>query len=191
LVIPTLWLNDDPLSLDDDSNFLTCVDVMRDYTDTSRQAQLVWKAADGCCMTNGQACQVTCQDACMIVDDSRIGHVRAIPASYSAGVWTNTLPSNCGLPSSARLWYRAGLLSMTNALKEAIARLANVLLPEAPCGCNQTRQRWERDREIQDINTLDAGLAFSAFGTSARGAIFAWSVIKQLQPLGGAASVTR
>jgi hypothetical protein len=80
---------------------------------------------------------------------------------------------------------------MTNVLKEAIARLANVLLPEAPCGCNQTRLRWEKDREVQDINTIDASLAFSAFGTSARGAIFAWAVVKQLQPLGGAASVTR
>jgi hypothetical protein len=191
LVLPNLWLNDDPLSLDDDLNFLTCVDVMRDYTDIGTQAQLVWKTAGGCCVTDGQVCQEACQTACLIVDDSRVGHVRTMPASYSAGAWTAAVFSNCGLPSAARLWYRAGLLSMTNALKEAITRLANVLLPEAPCGCNQTRLRWEHDREIQDINTLDVSLAFSAFGTSARGAIFAWSVIKQLHPLGGAASITR
>ena len=41
LVLPHLWLNDDPLSLDDDANFLTCLDVMRDYTDTGTQAQIV------------------------------------------------------------------------------------------------------------------------------------------------------
>ena len=191
LVLPNLWLNDDPLSLDDDLNFLTCVDVMRDYTDTSIQAQLVWKTAGGCCATDGQACQEACQTACLIVEDSRIGHVRIMPASYSAGAWSTSALSNCGLPNAARLWYLAGLSSMTNALKEAVTRLANVLLPEAPCGCNQTRLRWEHDREIQDINALDVSLAFSAFGTSARGAIFAWSVIKQLHPLGGAASITR
>ena len=191
LVNPTLWLNDEPLSLDDDLNFLTCVDVMRDYTEQDVQAQIVWKTAGGCCATGGVACQEACQSACLIVDDSRVGHVRTMPASYGAGVWTAASFVNCGLPSAARLWYLAGLSSMGNALKEAITRLANVLLPEAPCGCNQTRLRWEHDREIQDINTLDANLAFSAFGTSARGAIFAWSVIKQLKPLGGASSVTR
>lgn len=191
LVRPNLWLDDAPLSLDDDSNFLACVDVMRDYTAQDVQAQIVWKSQGDCCATNGQACQTTCQDACLIVDDSRVGLVRTVPASYSAGVWTNATPNNCGLPSAARLWYLAGLSSMSVALKEAITRLANVLLPEAPCGCNQTRLRWEHDREIQDINTIDASLAFSAFGTSARGAIFAWSVVKQLKPLGGASSVTR
>jgi hypothetical protein len=191
LVLPHLWLNDDPLSLDDDANFLTCLDVMRDYTDTGTQAQIVWKSAGGCCTTQGQACVDACQTACLIVDDSRVGQLRTVPASFSAGVWTNAAYTNCGPPSLARLWYRAGLSSMTNVLKEAIARLANVLLPEAPCGCNQTRLRWEKDREVQDINTIDASLAFSAFGTSARGAIFAWAVVKQLQPLGGAASVTR
>ena len=188
---PNLWLDDKPLSQDDDTNFLTCVDVMRDYTAQDVQAQIVWKTAGECCVTGGQACQEACQSACLIVDDSRTGLVRTVPASYSAGVWTNALPNNCGLPNVTRLWYVAGLQSMGTALKEAITRLANVLLPEAPCGCNQTRLRWEHDREIQDINTLDANLAFSAFGTSARGAIFAWSVIKQLKPLGGALSVTR
>lgn len=191
LVLPHLWLDDVPLALNDNANFLTCVDVMRDYTATDVQAQIVWRSAGTSCTSSGQACQTACQDACLIIDDSRIGHVRTIPAAYSAGVWSNSSLSNCGYPSTARLWYLAGLLSMTNALKEAITRLANVLLPEAPCGCNQTRLRWERDREVQDINTVDASLAFSAFGTSARGAIFAWSVVKQLKPLGGASSVTR
>src|SRR4030065_514187 len=72
----------------------------------------------------------------------------------------------------------------------AIVRLPNTYLVEEPCGCAQTKWRWTRDREEAEINFYDAQLCMSAFGTTMKGALFAWSVIKRIPPIarGGALS---
>jgi hypothetical protein len=75
-------------------------------------------------------------------------------------------------------------------MAEAIVRLANTYLVDAPCGCSQTRHRWERDREEQEINTIDAALCMSAFGTTMRGAMFAWSVVKRQPPIAHGGALT-
>lgn len=188
-VHPMGWLDSVPLSLADNANFLTTVDVYRHYTIPNPAAQLVWNPTGLTLCEGGTGCVEACGDACLIVDDSRVGIVRTPLTSYAAGVWTYTTSTNSGYPAKVRLWYKSGLYALSNAMQEAIVRLANVFLPEAPCGCGLTRQRWDRDREEQDINTIDAALAFSAFGTAARGAVFAWTTVKRLNPLGGGSSL--
>ena len=192
-VRPDLWLDDDPIDLSVDANFLAYVDVYRRYTDPSQPAQLVWFGGAGTCV--GPTCAESCQTACLQILDERPSTVHAIAGTYSAGAWTGASFQYPVLPNAARLWYLAGYHEhfstwieadwMVEDLAEAITRLANVYLPEAACGCAQTRLRWQRDREEQKIDNVDAALCMSAFGTTARGALFAWSVIKRLGPMAG------
>ena len=73
---------------------------------------------------------------------------------------------------------------MVRKLQEAISRLANVFLPEAPCGCDYTLERWSKDREEMEVITAGIAVTQSAFGTTARGAVYAQSVAAKLQPIG-------
>lgn len=195
-VLPPGWLEPTPISLDDNAMFIQGgiydggVDLYRHYTDATSQAQLVWK--------NGTTCDAVCAEGCVpgcvTIDNSRVGLVVVKPATWSSttGLWTLATCPGCGLPNSARVWYLAGYddslcvncAQMGPQVKEAIVRLANCHLPEAPCGCDPTRGRWERDREEMAVDSMDVELAQSAFGTTMRGAVFAYNVFSKLPPLG-------
>lgn len=203
-VQPPLWEEDDAIDQSDATAFITSVDVYRRYLDTSQQAQLVY-TTEGPLDCLYPPCNEQCQNACVIVgakDDRRNGIVKALAANHTAGGWAYQSFLNNQYPDHIRTWYLGGAwkklnnwmeadLLMTNhpAMAEAIVRLANTYLPEAPCTCNKTVTRWRRDRDEQDINNLDTALAMSAFGTTMRGAVFAWSVVKRLNPLGGGGSL--
>lgn len=190
---PDLWLVADDIDLSVNANFLAVADVYRRYNNPSQPAQAVWKGGLGGCGTT--FCADTCQAACLSVDDLRLGIVRVMPGTYAAGSWTSAAFSVARLPDKARLWYHHGMLLQDNlkikpVLAEAIVRLANTYLVAAPCGCEQTQYRWNRDREEQDINTYDTALAMSAFGSTMKGAVYAWSVIKRLGPIAPGAALT-
>jgi hypothetical protein len=195
-VDPDLWEVSDDISLTVNANFVTVVDVYRRYNDPSQPAQVVWKGGTDACSTT--LCADTCQTSCLSVSDERNGIVRTIPGTYSAGSWSASSFSIGRLPDKSRLWYRHGLdlvdlrsmLQIKPTLAEAIARLANTYLISEPCGCDQTRHRWQRDRQEQDIDSYDAALAMSAFGSTMKGAIFAWSVIKRPAPLATGGALT-
>ena len=192
-VDPDLWEVSDDIALDVNANFVTVVDVYRRYNDPSQPAQVVWKGGLDACATT--LCADTCQTSCISVDDRRLGIVRAIPGTYSAGSWAASAFTIGRLPDKARLWYHNGLglnnnMQIKPTLAEAIARLANTYLVAEPCGCDQTRHRWQRDRQEADINTYDAAMAMSYFGTTMRGAVFAWSVIKRLAPIASGGALT-
>jgi len=182
----------------DATQFLTTVDIYRRYLDTTQQANLVYQSQDTSdCVY--PPCGENCQTACVQIEDDRNSIVRVLPATYSAGHWTYEGFTNGLVPDFARVWYLGGFWRrvgnwieadwMHPPLAEAIVRLANTYLPEAPCDCEKTQQRWLRDREEQDINNLDTALAMSAFGTTMRGAVFAWSVIKRMNPLAGSGTL--
>lgn len=185
-VDPALWLVADDIDLSVNANFVTQVDVYRRYNDTSAQAQLCWKGGGGTC--DPTICSETCQNACLSIQDHRTSIVHTIPGTYAAGAWTSTSFSIPRLPDAVRLWYFSGMLLQANGrikplMAEAIVRLANTYLVEEPCGCAQTKWRWTRDREEAEINFYDAQLCMSAFGTTMKGALFAWSVIKRIPPI--------
>ncbi len=192
-VDPDLWEVSNDIALNVNANFVTAVDVYRRYNDPSQPAQVVWKGGMDACSTT--LCADTCQTSCLSVDDVRQGIVRTIPGTYSGGAWAASAFSIGRLPDKTRLWYYHGILQNRNMqirppLAEAIVRLANTYLVAEPCGCDQTRHRWQRDREEADINTYDAAMAMSYFGTTMRGAVFAWSVIKRLAPLATGGALT-
>ena len=192
-VDPDLWLVADDIDLTVAGNFVATVDVYRRYNNTSEQAQVVWKGGGAGC--SPAICATTCQDACLSIEDPRLSIVRALPGTYAAGVWASNSFSLPRLPDAARFWYYSGALLQANGrikpnMAEAIVRLANTYLVDEPCGCTQTRHRWERDREEQDMISIDAALCMSAFGTTMRGAMFAWSVVKRQPPIARGGALT-
>jgi len=192
-VDPDLWLEPDDIDLSVNANFVATVDVYRRYNDTSEQAQIVWKGASGAC--DPTICTTSCQTACVSIDNPRLSIVRALSGTYAAGVWSEACFSYPRLPDAARFWYYNGALLQSNGrikpmMAEAIVRLANTYLIAEPCGCAQTKYRWTRDREEQEINTIDAALCMSAFGTTMRGAMFAWSVVKRQPPIAHAGALS-
>lgn len=185
-----LWLTGADVDLTVAANFYDKVDVYRRYNDPSDPAKIVFKGgtADLCYGTT--VCAETCQDACVVVDKPRVGNVRTIPASYAAGTWTLMSFSLNRYPDAVRVSYQSGLAldpytyEIDEDLAEAIVRLANCYLVDEPCGCDMTRQRFKRDREMKSMTDFDAALATRFFGTSCRGAAFATMVVEKLGPVG-------
>ncbi len=186
-VDPDIWLtiNNEPL---DGANFLATVDVYRHHTvSTARQAQYVWR--DPC---GGNPCVDTCQDACITIINARNGIFYAQPATYASGAWASAAWTYSEYPDHLQIWYLAGYQDhssygcdwMTPSMKEAIVRLANVYLVHPPCGCSYTHEKWASDREEMAIDNITIDMAKTAFGTTARGAVFAYSVFSRLEPLG-------
>jgi hypothetical protein len=200
-VDPQEWLENDDVQLDNDPSFIDSVDVRKRFNLPTLSAQFVWKPEEACLCSCVPACSETCQAACLIVDDERTGTIRLLPATYTVGTktWAYNAHTVCHYPSQAALNYYAGWYRdipgwmeadwMQPMLAEAIVRLANVYMPDIPCGCDLVKRKWERDREEQDINTVDAHLTMSAFGSVTRGSLFAWGAVKRLKPLSGAGSL--
>ena len=192
-VDPDLWLVVDDIDMSVAANFEATVDVYRRWNDPSEQAQLCWKGGADTC--DPPICTETCQDACITIEDHRRGIVRTLAGTYATGAWTTSAFTIPRLPDAARLWYQNGLLLEANGrikpmLAEAIIRLANTYLIEEPCGCAQTKWRWTRDREEAEINFYDAQLCMSAFGSTMKGALFAWSVVKRMPPIARGGALT-
>lgn len=185
---PEEWWLLEPVAMSENLAFLNAVDVYCHYNYTGAQAIYRWR--DPACTTI--PCSTLSQAACVTVTRSRTGHFYAQTADHSASGWAEADWPTSEDPDTLNIFYLAGyrdLLTgpcdwMGEALKTAIARLANVYLAEAPCGCGLTRERWDNDREEMDINTVDVAMAQTMFGTTARGAVFAYSVLKTLPPLG-------
>lgn len=191
-VDPDRWHTVEELNLEVDTDFLTWVDIWRHYTDPSQQGQLVWNTNLTECTGALAICAEQCQPACGVIDVERVGRFHLRSASYNGGTWIGTNLAYGTYPDLVRIWYKAGYRShtryrcssMVRKLQEAISRLANVFLPEAPCGCDYTLERWSTDREEMEVITAGIAVTQSAFGTTARGAVYAQSVAAKLQPIG-------
>jgi len=197
-VEPKYLLQPLDLTLEEDNYFLGTdvypyeggIDVYHHYTNPATQAEIVW--APGVC---GPTCGEICQVGCMTVQDARVGHVTVQPGIYTAATetWAAAVWSQCLMPTSVRLWYKAGYTDpacarwcelMSELVKQAIVRLANTHMIESPCGCQATKERFERDHEEMGIDSTDVKLTQTAFGSSMRGALFAYNVFSKLPPLG-------
>jgi len=192
-VDPDLWLVADQIDLSAAANFVNTVDIYRRWNYPVYQSQVVWKGGNDSCTP--AVCAETCQNACIGVHDSRLSIVRSMPSTYAAGTWTAATFSVNRLPDAARFWYYSGALLQANGriktdMATAIVRLANCYMVDEPCGCAQTKHRFERDREEQDVNTIDAALCMSNFGTTMRGAMYAWGVVKRQPPIASGGAMT-
>lgn len=192
LVKPSALKTPEPLEMDVDDHFLETVDIYRRYNDPSTHARFVWRNEDTN-RTIAHTCNEKAQTGCIVVRSSRPGIIKVTPAAYTtANGWIYQQPGVCNAPYKVRLWYKAGYRESTcrgcetfsESLAEAIVRLANVYLPEAPCGCDYTKQRWAGDRTELEVLDWRTSNAMNVFGTSAAGAVFALSVVNKLPALG-------
>jgi len=186
-VEPQYWLLPNLINLSEDDKFIQGgiyddgVDIYRRYNNPANQAQIVWRST----------CNPSCQDACIHLVDRKLSQVRVYPASYADDTWTVACVANCETPVAARLWYRAGYdadrcadcIQIDYSMRQAIVRLANVYLPDSFCACSFAAERFRQDRE-ESTDTVGAAHAMAHFGSAARGAVFAYGVIRNYPPIG-------
>lgn len=157
LVSAAYWNNPESgYNCDDATIYQTSVDVRRIYTDTTKQAKLVFSPRN--------ACTEATVDLCAFIVD---------PANGILDIKTNTCvsPSCRGVPINLRLSYLAGMRRLERQYEGMVIRLAHSLMPKEPCGCQITQSLWMRDRNIPVV--LDAQRLDCPFGIS-DGAWFAW-----------------
>lgn len=189
-VNPTVWLTTACIPMDEVTGFLEYVDIYKHFNTPYPAARIIWPA-DYC---DPLPCTDKWQDACISSLNSRNGQFTVIPGAYDAitGQWTRTGYAYGLSPREVALWYYAGYRDPTcnvcdpmgPALKRAIVSLANCYMSDPPCGCDETMSRWRSDREEQTMTTFNVAMAKSHFGSSQRGAVFAYSVVHNLPPLG-------
>ncbi len=158
----------DPVDYTDVAKFTATVDVKRVYNDPSTQAKIV-KA--GC------SCETTESDACIVVQNSRLGIVQVRQETYSGGSW-HVSGSACGCCSAVKLNYYAGLYPISAQAEDAIIRLAHSKMPVEPCGCDAARLLWKRDRNVPE--TLSYEREHCPFGMS-DGALVAWRFAQSMK----------
>lgn len=169
LIDPDLWeafptdANLGAISLETSGNFVTTVDVYREFTDfTQSSAQSFWEPTpkisgvnlSGFCVACGSttgtcvACSLTSQTGCLHVRDVDNGLVVTQPATYNTTTeqWDQVNYVVCREPDIVKLWYYAGDLSqrflsnkdcdsLSDFYAYAITWLAVARLDRPLCSC--------------------------------------------------------
>lgn len=163
LVKPELNDNrENHLSYFENDHFLETVDVKRVYYDEAEGIDYVW---EGWQLSSSTLTEST-QSAWPDIRDARLAIVDALPASYSAGVWTHSQLSHCVHPRWIRIKYVSGISSSMMAEIQT-ARLSHTLMPNKPCSCPTVHMYWQEDK-----NPDSSGI-MTPYGGSV-GAMFAW-----------------
>lgn len=154
--------------LTDDNNFEATVDIVREYTDDSIQAIMVWPFGKNCC--NG--CTEETDSGCMAPINFQSGFMKIIPARFAGSAWTNIAWFCSCPPPYMRLNYLAGSYDLNILAMDAIIRLAHSMMPEGPCGCDIAMTYWKRDRNVPNFVAPERMLVPWGFSD---GAWYAWS----------------
>lgn len=144
------------------ANYVTTVEVYREYTDTTAaSAEFLWEndpqsgftaTVCGCCGGSGcEICTLTTQDGCIHIRDVDLGLVVPTPATYDtdSAAWAATTWSKCREPDQVRIHYYAGNQSreymrgltcdpLSKELAQAIAWLSTARLERPICACNNS-----------------------------------------------------
>lgn len=188
------------------ANFVTEVDVYREYTSTIVDSSLFFweptpRQSPFLCSTCGGAgcvnCQLQTQGGCLHIREAEQGIVVPMPATYDAddAEWDYNCPTLCRNPEQVQIWYKSGLLSdeylngyvcteMPLDMATAIAWIATARLERPFCaGTNLTAlcKRLRRDTAVtgqQGFQLTNDDLA-NPFGTRV-GEIMAWRKIGNL-----------
>ena len=189
------------INLSTTANYVTSVDVYKEYTDTTGQsAEFYWEPSaqiEWCTVCSGTgcaACTLTSQAGCIHIRDAESGLVVPTPATYADGAWTGSAFAVGRDPDEMKIWYYAGALDNLNLrgstckvmpprMERAIAYLATARLERPMCSCSSVTglyHKLQRDLAFADasgsyqINDDDVG---NTFGTKA-GEIYAWRYIQ-------------
>lgn len=135
------------------ANFVSQVDVYREYNDTSLTGSTFYPSGQGynCCGGVGCAvCNGTTYGGCLSVENHRLGLVAPMPGTYADGAWTLDQTSCRGPASQVALSYYAGLRDkrylsnksldpLSQEMAEAITWMSAARLPDAICSCNNVK----------------------------------------------------
>jgi hypothetical protein len=208
---PDLWeeypTSDGPSAIDVSTinNFVTTVDVYREYIDTSQSSvRFFWEndSISGCDLCNGTgcvACSYTTQDGCMIIRDTELGMIVPFPATFDTDdcVWYGNNYSVNNTPNMVRLWYLAGDQSkaylscrtcdpLSTFWARIIARMATARLERPVCSCGNLVEVSNRLSEDLGQFSRASATFFQTddiincpFGTL-RGEVEAWRRIKKV-----------
>ncbi|MHC4749526.1 MAG: hypothetical protein ACYTFW_06580 [Planctomycetota bacterium] len=190
------------------TNYVTTVDVYREYTDfTEVSAQFFWERdpvantlvfCSTCGGTGCETCTLVTQDGCIHVRDVKRGIVIPAPASYDAtdGRWEGANWTDCREPDQVKIWYYAGelderflgdisCLPLSDYWAQAIAWLATARIakPFCACGGSDSKREWLQ----QDFGKASDAISFAIsekqldnpWGTR-RGAVMAWDRVTQM-----------
>ena len=181
-VDPTIW---EGTAVAGPANIVATVDVYRRYTDTTYNGTIYWDKLITC----GTESIV----GCGTIKYSRLSLFTIKPAVFTAGIgWQLSTWPTPEPPQRVEVSYLAGYdenacddcSGMGEALAAAVVRLANIHMLDNPCGCNAFKDRFDNDRKVIDTSARMAARAQKYFGSSQLGAIFALSVLDQLDSLG-------
>lgn len=151
-------------------NFVSAVDVYREYNDTTVAGATFYAGGDGYSCCGGVGCDVCNGESyggCFGILDNRRGFIQPFPATYSeASGWAYYYPAGCQPARRIGLSYYAGLQdkaylarksldSLSHYMAETIMLLSVARLPAAICSCNNVR---DRIKELQkDMSTMRDG----------------------------------
>lgn len=204
--LPPTSEGEQALDLLDASNYLSTVDIYREYTDTTAVgSEMFW--ANGCTICSGvgcESCTLLSKTGCAKIISVNPGFIQALPGSFSDGAWNLEPWPAATEPTQVLLWYQAGFQSnkylsgesydpLDDSLAMAIAHLATARLERPFCNCGTATSLANRlmmnmaitEGDVSKTISLD-DLDNNPFGTRL-GEIWAYRRLKKLagRPLGG------
>lgn len=173
------------IDLESAGNYVTTVDVYREYNDfTQAAATLYWEpdpitnsaiSGLGCASCGGSgcvACSLTGQNGCVHVRDTDLGIVVPQPATYNSTSeqWDQANPTVCRDPDMVKVWYYAGEISndylseftcdpLSQYWAETITWLAVARLRRNLCDCD-TVNGYVEDLQMDMSLTNEGGSHF-------------------------------
>lgn len=176
--IESLCHDDNALQANDDSIYLTEVEVYRVYTDKTHQARLIYAPPYGCLT----GCDETYKETCLTIEDHELGYVRYNPGYPEPDRVEVFYQSGWIAPSGVQRPY----VDMDPYWKTAVAYFAAGLLDKAVICCggiqSDAASRWREeldrihDRSPQFMST--ARQIENPFGIPTRGSWYAYNKAK-------------
>lgn len=191
------------IDISSSSNFVTSVDVYREFNDfTQVSAVFFWERdafnltssilCNSCSGAGCQKCTLIAQNGCLHVRDVDKGIVVPVPATYNLTTeqWDSANWGECKEPNQVKVWYQAGDISndfqrgktcdtLSEYWAETITWLAVAKTDKPFCSCPTVDQKvmWLQEDLSRTTGNLsffvDTDISGNPFGTR-RGAIMAW-----------------
>ena len=179
---------------DDNTQFLTTVDVYRRYSDPTNMAYLIWDPQAGSC--SDECCTQDTQNACIVIRDYEQSRVGFQPGSYDADTeaWTAEDLNVGRTPDQLHVCYLSGyrdmrrtypMIQMDPEFERAIAYYSLTLLNREVCSCSNIeglKKHWTTDYAMSTPGgpryEINAKMLDNPLGTT-RAAVNAWNLINR------------
>jgi len=173
------------------TNFVSTVDVYREYVDTTTTSAVFYWEDDAA---------LTTQNGCFVIRDAELGIVAPLASTYDSAtaLWSTDSFTVCRDPDQVKLYYKAGNLSnrylssqsinpVDDYLAQAVVWLSVARMEYALCSCNNVRNVTQELRRDLTENTKDASyvrtnnmdIFTNPFGTRV-GEVKAWQRVSKL-----------